>query len=254
MSEQGHLLRIGRLLRHWCLRALDELAIPLDRALDTDYSTRLAELESGFNCNRYPLDPDKWSYCRVPKTGSGTVSRVLRLLAYDLCSNLDRHVPVSSDHPPGAYKYFTFLRDPRDRVWSHYHMELHRGSRRGWGAHVHKGFEHFCRCCWESQNMMVKYYSSRCRKAVGLEELQIAIDALAKFRFVGFYEDLQQDLPLLLEALGRSTPSLVIPHENRPVGPRSPMSPREFEVATYYNELDLQLYREVRQAHGRQAG
>ena len=101
---------------------------------------------------------------------------------------------------------------------------------------------------------MVKYYSSHCRKAVGLDELQMAIDALASFRFVGFYEDLQQDLPRLLEALGRPTPTLKIPHENRPFGPRSPMSRREFEVATYYNELDLQLYREVRQAHGRRAG
>lgn len=228
---------------------LTEAAIAADRLFGFDWSVRLSERISGFNDNHHRFDQSKWSFCRVPKTGSTSVSWMLKLLAYDRCVNLDSHVGVSRECPPGPYRYFTFLRDPVDRVWSHYQMVKRFGGRSGWAIHVRKGFEHYCSRCWEAQNMMTRYLVARARKPVGPQHVDQALENLSRFAFVGFFDSLQADALALLEALGRPTPHVTLPHETRAAVPKETVTDEHREVARHYNALDVELVRLARQQH-----
>jgi len=219
-----------------------ELALWCDRTVGTDWSVRRSEKISGNNDNMHIFDGSRVSFCRVPKTGSTTVARVLKLLAYDRCVNLDPHLPVSRACPPGKYQYLTFVREPCDRVWSHYQMVKRHGGHEGWAIHAARGFEYYLTHCWEAQNMMVKYFTGKARCQVDESDLDVAFENLRKFYFVGCFENLEFDTHRLLELLGRPTPGITLPHETRAFVPKEKMSATQLDIVRRHNALDIALY------------
>jgi hypothetical protein len=85
---------------------------------------------------------------------------------------------------------FTFLREPQDRLLSHYYYYYHQPD--GTGLPIQAFLEDPAR----SDNMITRALAGEARAAV-------AIEALAAMDFIGFTEDFEHDVGLVLRMLGR---------------------------------------------------
>jgi hypothetical protein len=177
---------------------------------------------------------------RIPKTGGTTLARVLASVAGDAVVNLKTHLPISLQCPPQSYRYITVLRDPCERVWSHYQMVKRRGTGDPYHIYADRGLEHFLKRCWESQNMMTGYLIGRPHRRLPKSCIRHAQRNLDAFFFVGDFNHLESDLRRLLTALGCAGNEIDIPNENR--GEKEALSAPHRELIARYNALDLDLY------------
>jgi hypothetical protein len=177
---------------------------------------------------------------RIPKTGGTTLARVLESVAGEAVANIKNHLPISLRCPPQSYRYITVLRDPCERVWSHYQMVKRRGAGDPYHIYADRGLEHFLKCCWESQNMMTGYLIGRPHRRLPKSCIRQAKRNLDAFFFVGDFNDLESDLRRLLTALGYAGNEIAIPHENR--GEKEALPAAQRELIARYNALDLDLY------------
>ncbi len=262
-------------------------AAALTRSADQILETidRIERIESDQELPANPGDEPPLGFIHIPKTAGATVTTMF-IAAYsrrgvhnagNVMRNSDRttlklagfneqrvsvgHVPFAlfREHLPPETRYMTFMREPVDRVLSHYHRHIHRPNqnpRRRRGAKERKGKGTGKRLSADSiEQALVEMRVPRLRNlatrflcddptAGELPETALA-EAKANLRgfaFVGLQERFDESIALLRRWLGLGT----VPFENRHVSSDRPavaeISDADRELILEHNALDAELY------------
>ena len=98
----------------------------IDKIFLTNIGKRGTNYYHNYYQNDYSFDNEKYCFIAVPKTGGWSFRRYIEkynLPFYTFEKNA-LHNPVSLNCPPGKYKYVTILRNPIDRSYSEYQMNV----------------------------------------------------------------------------------------------------------------------------------
>jgi hypothetical protein len=151
------------------------------------------------------------------------------------------HYGLYREHLPGDTRYITFLRDPVDRVISHYYRHL-PGKTETLRDALESGMP-------QLTNLMTRFLCGHTDILGDLPDsaLDDAKASLESFAFVGFQERFDESLLLLLERLG--VPQLAYGasrHVNDDRPSLDELSDEERAVIASHNQLDVELYRWAR--------
>jgi len=213
----------------------------LDQILQTAYSAQIRNSINDFHRNNILYPADELVFVHLPKTGGTTVASLLRTNNIK-CTNLNSHNPVSQATSITNQKYITFLRDPVERVYSYYHMQL-RDRSQPYHFLAKRGLIHFLENCWEVRNQACRYYSGFIQSEPSKYHCEIALNNLDQFFFVGTFKNFEMDLKKLLKRLGYSSDSI----PNLKKFPKREIEPWESECIKAFNELDILLQKKIHQ-------
>jgi Sulfotransferase family len=169
------------------------------------------------------------------------------------------HIPYGAfrDHLPADTVFMTFLREPVDRVLSHYSRHIrrevprygHRAGMRPGGARKANSIEEaLVDMRMPELNNLATRFLCGCESPMGelpASALDDAMENLRGFAFVGIQERFEESMVLLQRMLGLEA----IPYEDRHVsseGTRPSVDEipeRERELIVEHNRLDAELYR-----------
>ena len=214
----------------------------IDKYTFSDLSVRAHNHSIGFHRNDYVVNEGDIAIIHLPKTGGTTLKKALDTSTMALdgrIKNMDAHMPVSLLCPPKESQYITFMRDPIDRVFSYYKMQL-RDKFQPYHFHAKDGLSTLLQSCWEVQNTSCMYYSGMMYERMTQQHLQASIDNLNDFLFVGNFSDFDNELIRLQEKLCLNFGT--ISHMNS----SATLLPNKDERALIraYNTLDIELYNE----------
>lgn len=210
-----------------------------DNIFLTDLSIRWHNHRIGFHSTNYYFNTNQYAFIHIPKTGGSTVSHILERLSVYRFKNLHKHCPVSQKCPPAKYPYFTFIRNPIDRVWSYYKM-AERDKNNPYHKYASKGLENLLEHCWETRNMTCKYISGHSYRNIDSKTYVTAKRNLLNFFFIGLFDNFEQDLLQLLDKLNLGQQKVIIPHLN--FSKKYSYSEHEKNLITKYNHYDIALY------------
>jgi Galactose-3-O-sulfotransferase len=162
------------------------------------------------------------------------------------------------------FTYVTLLRDPVERVISHYYYArlepahyFHAAARK---LRLQEFVEYCSRCSSESgtslgycsDNDQTRQLAGRCGVpscgTSSAELLSIAKKNLAKyFSIVGIAEEFDRSLMLMKRILGWSNPFYTKQNVSRVRGCKEDLSPETLSIIEAYNALDIELYRYAKQ-------
>jgi len=218
-------------------------------------------------------------FLHIPKTGGTTLRTVIRtqypvearfeIEHYDVPGSVDRLLGLDSDaqskirmiyghHPfgihsvfPGDWRYLTVLREPAERILSHYHYVIRTPLLRQHREIVEANFtlkEYVSRAPGARffNNGQTRYLgaSNFLREGVATRaSLERAKDNLGRsFSVVGTTTRFDESLILMKRALGWDWPV----YESRQVSPikrsKDDLAPDELDMIMELNDLDVQLY------------
>jgi hypothetical protein len=233
------------------------------------------------------------AFVHIPKTAGGTVTSMLTA-AYSrqavrdagnyararapekierkIKSSLRRGGRVAAGHTPyGAFReylppdtrYMTFLREPVDRVLSHYYRHIHRKQSRSPARRQHRletpgkirtdakadSLEealvemHLPQISNLATRFLCGHPSLPMTAPLPASALRDAKESLREFAFVGIQERVEESLVLLQRMLGLGS----IPYRDRHVSSDRPavdeISDEERALIEEHNQLDAELYR-----------
>jgi hypothetical protein len=168
------------------------------------------------------------------------------------------HTPygVFRDHLPADARYMTFLREPVDRVLSHYYRHVHnpalsdphrnarRQGRRATAASIEEALIQMR--LPQLTNLATRFLCSHPSLGVlPASALEDAKENLRKFAFVGIQERFEESIVLLQRALGLG----FLPYLDRHVSVEGgrpavdEISDAQRSLIEEYNQLDTELYR-----------
>ena len=154
------------------------------------------------------------------------------------------HVPygVFRDHLPAETRYMTFLREPVDRVLSHYFRHF-------WPARFHTEIESLNEAMIERSQPELNNFATRflCGDPDPLRELPpTAVDDakanLSRFEFVGIQERFDESVALLQRLVGLDFVPSADRHVNRLRPSVDDLPAEEKALIEEHNKLDLELY------------
>lgn len=167
------------------------------------------------------------------------------------------HVPygVYVDEMPADARYVTLLREPVDRVLSHYHRHIER--RRIPGRELVTSLAAaFQSRSLELSNLATRLLSDDPAREPDTRSLDEATANLGRFTFVGLQDRFDESVVLLLRALGVTAP---IPYgasrhvnEDRPAA--NTLSHANRRLVVERNALDVALYAHARNLFSQRAG
>lgn len=151
---------------------------------------------------------------------------------------------------PGSSTYITMLRDPVDRVISHYYFVRQDPSHYLYDSAHKLSLQEYVISCnrQEPNNDQTRLLAGK-RDASNFgtcsdEMLDIAKRNLAEhFRVVGITEEFDRSLILMKRNLGWRNPYYTNQNVNRHRLRKEGISPKTLSVVQAYNELDIELYR-----------
>jgi hypothetical protein len=153
------------------------------------------------------------------------------------------------DYVSRPSSYFTILRDPVDRVISHYHYVLCDPSHYLHPLAKESSLEEYVISCnrAEPNNDQTRLLAGRdLLPGDGTwkpEMLPVAIENLNRFfSFVGLTEDFDQSLILMKRIFGWRTPFYIRQNVSRQRPAKESFSPETQEIIRSYNGLDVQLH------------
>jgi hypothetical protein len=181
------------------------------------------------------------NYFRDPKQTSARIARARWCGEWTGAPIVAGHIPYGlfAKHLPPDTRYITFLRDPLDRVLSHYHRHVERKSRTTDSLE-----EALVAGIPDLNNLATRFL---CGDAAPLGELGPAAleDAkanLSEFAFVGIQERFAESVALLQRRLGLGP----VPYLNRHVSTERPgvddVSERDRALIVAHNRMDIELY------------
>jgi hypothetical protein len=261
---------------HECVGQLERIAIAQDRQLGRDESgtpiafvhipktagkTVISLLATAY---RRDAVKDAGNYVRNPERTGRKLSQSKKLEARVLAG----HVPYGAfrAYLPDDARYITFLRDPVDRVISHYYRHLHR--RRAQKVRSPRRQQHRLetpgkvrlerkpkadsleQAMVEMRMPVLNNLATRflCgRESINDEPSEEALDdakeALRAFDFVGIQERFDESVVLLQRMLGIG----LVPYRARHVSPNRPtleeVPDEQRALIAEYNRLDAELYK-----------
>jgi hypothetical protein len=214
----------------------------LDTLFLTNFTRRGLDYYHNYNQNDYIFNKDLFCLIHVPRTGGGT------LWTYFGNNNNEKiyrfkkgalHNPVSFLCDPKEYKYITVIRDPIDRIISHYNMLLIMKSKV-----ASFGFSNWLRNDELSRNLYCQYFSGHIYEPVNEQIYEIALANLKNFYCVINFNNYESEIKQLFQKL-----NLDIEHNFLKAGvphPKKGMKDIEEKkiIAKKYNYWDLKLYNE----------
>lgn len=154
----------------------------------------------------------------------------------------------------GESNVITFLRDPIERVWSHYHFIRSRPLHRWYEDAMRLPFAYFVeymrnRDTVENHDNLITRFLSGIDdgRAVHASDAITAIEHAKAMRFVGFVESMDTDLHACLEALGLPATTVVpFMNSNKKKPAIEAMSTGDLESAIMATRYDSLVYSELR--------
>jgi len=193
--------------------------------------------------------PSEYEYIHIPKCAGSTIKFALGEL--EEFGSLQHKTLSSEDFirlQSGLdinTKYITFLRDPVDRVWSHYQM-IKREGHFAYGRYT-SSLEEFLQHCWEVNNIYVQYFSLTVRSnLISKKELEDAISCLEQFYFIGRMDNIENDWKSL-EIKMKHDSKIDLPKIQHLNKANNIYLPSENDVAliSEYNKLDVILWKRL---------
>jgi len=209
----------------------------LDEVFETELYARLIQLRLRFHTPYYFVKHGQIALIHLPKTAGTSLHTLLNDDKLHRFINLNAHRPVSKFCKPGKYEYITVMRNPIDRVWSHYCMILSTPHARF--LHVaNKGIENYLKHCWMGRNMACRYYAGNVASEPNEQTLALARENLSRFLCVLSFDHIEEDLTRFLREY--DIPAATIPHK-RKVSYAQP-TPDERDLIASYNRYDMDLF------------
>ncbi len=210
----------------------------LDRLFLTNIGKRGLNFYHNYQQNDYIFKKDEYCLIAVPKTGGWSFriyTEKYKLPFYKFKKNA-LHNPVSLNCSPEKFNYVTILRNPIDRVYSHYHL-----SRRTNDITSSWGLINFLKINSEVKNLYCQYYSGLIDEIVDERIYNIAIKNLKNFKTIIDFENYSRDIKFFLKEFKIEKPDEI--HENK--NEYSPISEEEANAIKIYNYWDIKLYNEI---------
>jgi hypothetical protein len=212
----------------------------LDKLFFTDFGKRASNFYHKYNQNDYIFEKKDYCFIHVPRTGGWSFRNYFSKYKLPFYVNEKRghHNPVSILCSPKYFKYVTIIREPVERVYSHYQMFQKAGE-----ISSRHGLINFLRYNWEVKNLYCQYYSGLVGEAVDERIFNIALDNLKHFKIIINFENYSQELDKFLQEFGVNDSKKEKFHNNK-IGNKN-LSNAEIEAIKIYNYWDLKLYEAI---------
>ena len=171
----------------------------IDKLFFTEFAKRSSNYYHQYDQNDYKFDKKEYCFVHVPRTGGWSFRNYFEKhnLPFYVNEKKGHHNPVSLLCSPRDFKYVTILRDPIQRVRSHYQM-LQKAN----DSIASRGLVNFLRYSTEVKNLYCQYYSGLIGENVDERVYKLALDNLKLFNFVIYFDDYENDLKKFLSNFG----------------------------------------------------
>ena len=212
----------------------------LDKLFFTEFASRSSNYYHQYNQNDYSFDKNDYCFIHVPRTGGWSFRNYFEEhnLPFYVNKMKGHHNPVSLLCPPKNYKYVTIIRDPIQRVRSHYQMFQQSNNQI-----ASRGLINFLRYCSEVKNLYCQYYSGLIGETVEETIYQLALKNLNEFKFIINYENYDDDLKNFLKKFQIKESSKKF-FNNK--SDKMEISKEEEEAISVYNYWDIKLFEEIK--------
>ena len=212
----------------------------LDKLFFTDFGKRSSNFYHKYNQNDYVFSKNEFCFIHVPRTGGWSFRNYFTNYGLPFYVNEKRghHNPVSILCSPKYYKYVTIMRNPVDRVYSHYQMFIKAKE-----ISSRNGLINFLRYNSEVKNLYCQYYSGLIGEIVDERIFKIALENLKNFKAIINFDNYEIELNKFLKEVGIKELKKENFYDNKIN--KTNYSPEEKEAIELYNYWDLKLYKEI---------
>ena len=211
----------------------------LDKLFFTEFAKRSSNYYHQYDQNDYTFDKEEYCFIHVPRTGGWSFRNYFfeHKLPFYMNEKKGHHNPVSLMCPPSNYKYVTILRDPIQRVRSHFQMFQESKD-----LSASRGLINFLRYSSEVKNLYCQYYSGLVGENVDERVFKLALENLRSFNFIIHFDNYENDLRKFLNSFGVTNISKKF-HDNKST--EKILTNSEKNSIEIYNYWDLKLYEEI---------
>ena len=211
----------------------------LDKLFFTEFAKRSTNYYHQYNQNDYTFDENEYCFIHVPRTGGWSFRNHFEEhnLPFYVNKKKGHHNPVSLLCSPSNFKYVTILRDPIQRIRSHYQM-LQQSK----DPIASRGMINFLRYSSEAKNLYCQYYSGLVGENIDERVFKIALENLKLFNAVIYFDNYENDLRKFLNNFGIKNISKKF-HANK--SSEKILTNSEKKSIEIYNYWDLKLYEEI---------
>ena len=212
----------------------------LDKLFFTEFASRSSNYYHQYNQNDYSFNKKDYCFVHVPRTGGWSFRNYFEEhnLPFYVNEMKGHHNPVSLLCPPKDYKYVTIIRDPIQRVRSHYQMFQQANNQI-----ASRGLINFLRYCSEVKNLYCQYYSGLIGESVDETIYQLALKNLKDFKFIVNYKNYDEDLKNFLKKFQiQETTKKFFNNKSNKIE----ISREEKDAISAYNYWDIKLFEEIK--------
>ena len=230
-----------------------DLAKVISKLIDKNaYTTLYPKLmnrnyrSTSFLKNDYQVPEDNsYIFIHLPKTGGMTFQNIIKRINMEKKEKIyvGAHNPVSIFCSTEEKGYITIFRDPIERVYSFYKMNL-ADKKQIYHYLAKKSLSYFIKFCPEVQNAYCQYYSGYIDKDVSEPIYEIALKNLKEFKRIFDFNNLSQDIKNFCEDIDFKINQ--IPHINSFNRDNKNINSNDRKIIEFYNYFDLKLYNEFK--------
>jgi len=215
----------------------------IDQNIYTSFYPKLIGRNSStMNKNDYKVPEDyEYIFIHVPKTAGTSFKSLIANINKELKDNKifpGNHNPMSILYSPLEKKYISVIRNPIERSYSFYKMQL-KDKKQPYHYLAKKSLSHFFKYCPEAQNVFCKYYSSEIEQNINSDLFQNALENCKNFYQIINFENFEKDIYKFLNKL--NIKNIEIPHLNQSDNKKK-ITDDELKIIKFYNYYDLKLY------------